>query len=150
MIIQTKYNGYYFRSRTEARWAVFFDSINWKYEYEKEGFILSNGKKYLPDFYFPDINTWVEVKGEDFTKDELEKCMLLVKETKQNCLLLVGAPDLKQYCLLIYENEIIETEIMFVPKDEKYYPFFFTGGEFNEYLAEQLNYSISKARSERF
>lgn len=64
--IQTVYNGYRFRSRLEARWAVFFDAMGIRYEYEPEGFELSNGKRYLPDFYLPDINggTYVEVKGQ--------------------------------------------------------------------------------------
>ncbi len=35
--IDTVYNGYKFRSRLEARWAVFFDAAGIKYEYEPEG-----------------------------------------------------------------------------------------------------------------
>lgn len=48
--IETPYNGYRFRSRLEARWAVFFDALGVKYEYEPEGFLLPSGKRYLPDF----------------------------------------------------------------------------------------------------
>jgi hypothetical protein len=44
--IRTKYNGILYRSRTEARWAVFFDSLGIKYLYESEGFDLS-GRWYL-------------------------------------------------------------------------------------------------------
>jgi len=36
--IDTKYKGYKFRSRLEARWAVYFDAIGLEWEYEKEGF----------------------------------------------------------------------------------------------------------------
>jgi len=32
--IPTKYNGVNFRSRLEARWAAFFDLVNWKWQYE--------------------------------------------------------------------------------------------------------------------
>lgn len=39
--IETLYNGYKFRSRLEARWAVFFDAVGSKWEYEKEGFDLN-------------------------------------------------------------------------------------------------------------
>ena len=60
--IQTEYNGIKFRSRLEARWAVFFDAANIKYEYEVEGFELENGDRYLPDFYLPDLDLFVEVK----------------------------------------------------------------------------------------
>lgn len=61
--IETEYNGYLFRSRLEARWAVFFDELNVEYKYEPEGFDLGNGVYYLPDFYLPDINAYVEIKG---------------------------------------------------------------------------------------
>lgn len=48
--IETVYNGYKFRSRLEARWAVFFEELGIKYEYEPEGYVLEDGTKYLPDF----------------------------------------------------------------------------------------------------
>jgi len=38
--IETKYKGYRFRSRLEARWAVFFDTLGLKWWYEPEGFDL--------------------------------------------------------------------------------------------------------------
>ena len=61
--IETEYNGYRFRSRLEARWAVFFDAVSINYEYEPEGYNLPNGTRYLPDFYLPDFNIFVEVKA---------------------------------------------------------------------------------------
>lgn len=59
--IETYYNGYRFRSRLEARWAVFFDAAGIKYQYEPEGFEVGEWK-YLPDFYLPDLGVYVEVK----------------------------------------------------------------------------------------
>lgn len=50
--IETVYNGYRFRSRLEARWAVFFGALRIPYEYEPEGFDLG-GLWYLPDFRLP-------------------------------------------------------------------------------------------------
>jgi hypothetical protein len=38
--IQTQYKKCHFRSRLEARWAVFFDSLRLPWEYGKEGFKL--------------------------------------------------------------------------------------------------------------
>ena len=61
--IETVYKGYRFRSRLEARWAVFFDEMGIEYQYEPEGFETKNGW-YLPDFYLPEFNAWVEVKGD--------------------------------------------------------------------------------------
>lgn len=71
--IETHYNGYKFRSRLEARWAVFFDVLGIKYEYEPEGFDV-DGIKYLPDFYLPDADRWVEIKGKKLSLNELTKC----------------------------------------------------------------------------
>lgn len=61
MSIKTKYNGYRFRSLLEARWAVFFDNAKIKYEYEPQGY-ATNGEPYLPDFYLPQFDMYVEVK----------------------------------------------------------------------------------------
>lgn len=72
--IETEYDGYKFRSRLEARWAVFFDSLGVEYEYEPEGFELPSGLRYLPDFRVKCYGTrgtrdedpfdlWIEVKG---------------------------------------------------------------------------------------
>ena len=62
--IETVYNGLRFRSRLEARWAVFFDAANIKYEYEPDGFEF-NGEKYLPDFYLPEHEAYIEVKPDN-------------------------------------------------------------------------------------
>ena len=73
--IETYYNGYRFRSRLEARWAVFFDAMGVEYEYEPEGFDLGDGIYYLPDFYLPEQNYYVEVKGNmtEGDKKKIEK-----------------------------------------------------------------------------
>lgn len=48
--IETYYKGYRFRSRLEARWAIFFDFCGADWEYEPEGYDLGDGIYYLPDF----------------------------------------------------------------------------------------------------
>lgn len=72
--IETRYAGCRFRSRLEARWAVFFDSLNVAWDYEPEGFLVGPKKRpYLPDFKlrrsWTDQPLWVEVKGTDATLD---------------------------------------------------------------------------------
>lgn len=61
--IPTECLGTRFRSRLEARWAVFFDraSIPWRYEFE--GFQLPSGW-YVPDFWLPKLRVWLEIKPE--------------------------------------------------------------------------------------
>lgn len=68
--IETEYNGYRFRSRLEARWALFFDLLGIEYEYEPEGLELSNGKRYLPDFYLPYFKCFFEVKNKSVKDTE--------------------------------------------------------------------------------
>lgn len=77
--IETKYKGYRFRSRLEARWAVFFDHAKIKWEYEPEGFELDCGSRYLPDFFLPDVNSWVEIKGKKANDRELSVCQSFSK-----------------------------------------------------------------------
>lgn len=74
--IETEYKGYRFRSRLEARWAVFFDSLGIKWLYEQEGFDI-DGVWYLPDFYLVDSASFFEVKGVMAEKDTL-KIMALI------------------------------------------------------------------------
>jgi hypothetical protein len=68
--IETVYRGYRFRSRLEARWAVFLEHARAVWQYEVEGFALPSGS-YLPDFHCPDLSygtiapplrTFIEVK----------------------------------------------------------------------------------------
>lgn len=60
--IETPYANCVFRSRAEARWAVFFDVLGYEWEYEAEGFETAAGR-YLPDFWLPGQRKWIEVKG---------------------------------------------------------------------------------------
>lgn len=63
--IETYYKGYRFRSRLEARWAVFFDALGMRWEYEPQGFELPGGIRYLPDFRITSpqgMVRWYEIK----------------------------------------------------------------------------------------
>ena len=79
--IETQYQGCRFRSRLEARWAVFFDAMDIKWEYEKEGYALGELGWYLPDFWLPDLRVWVEVKAQQGTKEEYSKLRRVVENT---------------------------------------------------------------------
>ena len=94
--IVTRYKTFRFRSRLEARWAVFFDvlGIEWRYESRSVdlGWCL-----YIPDFWLPQYRMFAEVKPDDFTPKELVKVAALVAKTNEECLLLSGPPALKDY-----------------------------------------------------
>lgn len=69
--LHTRYAGCHFRSRLEARYAVFFDHLGIAWEYEPQGFEVTKRLElsedtfnYLPDFWLPDMQVWFEVKGE--------------------------------------------------------------------------------------
>lgn len=83
--IETYYKGYKFRSRLEARWAVFFDSLGIRWEYEPEGLNI-NGVYYLPDFYLPDSHQFFEVKGVLDSQDE-QKIQALISA---GCSVVIG------------------------------------------------------------
>jgi hypothetical protein len=63
--IKTRYQNILFRSRMEASFAKWLDSKNIRWIYEPERFKISIGS-YLPDFYLPDKNIWIEVKGRKY------------------------------------------------------------------------------------
>lgn len=96
--IKSKYKGYNFRSRIEARWAVFLDALELEWEYEKEPYDLGNGFNYLPDFFLPHVDhndgkgCWLEIKGKTYetgrtpqlTSDEIEKAKRLSIQTQKS------------------------------------------------------------------
>ena len=99
---ETVYDGYRFRSRLEARWAVFFKTAGIRYIYEPECFRLPSGKLYLPDFYLPDVNMrttedmggiYVEVKPSRPDSGELDYLFELSWITGKRVLLVVGMPS---------------------------------------------------------
>jgi hypothetical protein len=106
--INTQYKGYNFRSRLEARWAVFFDALGLKWEYEPEGFEFEDGSRYLPDFkvMYPGRDDseihhiWFEVKSDlkNMTRDEWVRVLKFEQNVgKGNVYILDGTPECKMY-----------------------------------------------------
>lgn len=96
--IQTRYKGYNFRSRLEARYAVFFDALGLEWDYEPEGFDLGSGVWYLPDFYLPTLGVYVEIKPNTAQK---HKCNEFRDLTGVPILLCCGVPGINRmelYC----------------------------------------------------
>jgi len=90
--IETIYKGYKFRSRLEARWAVFFDTIGIKFHYELEGFQLEH-QRYLPDFYLPNFfgGCYVEVKP-DIPEGPAKEKVLAFRQEVSDLFLAIGDP----------------------------------------------------------
>jgi hypothetical protein len=112
--IETIHNGYRFRSRLEARWAVFFDKLGIKYYYERQGYDLGKVGWYLPDFWLPhyadpDIDdgktgVFVEIKPTKATEYEYSRGFVLAEQTGMNVFIFQGEP---------YPNEYSVTQIQF-------------------------------------
>jgi len=96
----TEFEGTTYRSRMEARWAVFFKTVEIRYEYEKYTFSFPYFKnpgvignvRYTPDFYLPDHHIWIEVKAIDPTPDEKARAQRLCRETGESVFFYIGFP----------------------------------------------------------
>lgn len=137
--IETIYKGYRFRSRLEARWAVFFDALGIEWKYENEGYDLGELGWYLPDFEIEteSFGKWfVEIKGDKndivgikkaqfldhYTPDEFMGCRIFseldfIKESK-----LIGIEETGLYAVPIFDDEynfsIIKACMLGVTRDE--------------------------------
>ena len=128
--IQTSYKGYKFRSRLEARWAVFFDTLGVRWEYEKEGYDLGSAGWYLPDFWLPYEKIWIEIKGQYPTTKELKKAEALAWGGNENrgvvtpVVILYGVPgDHKIWCFLTEVTDSSGGEVWFTPEAGSVEPF---------------------------
>lgn len=81
--IQTEYRNIVFRSRLEAKWAVFFDEMGIEWKYEPGTFMVPFGGysiQYRPDFALTNVKCvfdieqpiYIEVKGRDHYCDIYE------------------------------------------------------------------------------
>jgi len=90
--IETRYKGYRMRSRAEARFAVLFDALDIRWEFEREGFDLGDAGRYLPDFWLPDLEIWAEIKGQYPPVEERRKLLALAR-TSGHEVFLFDRPD---------------------------------------------------------
>ena len=99
--LPTKYQGVLFRSRLEARWAVFFDYLNLHWSYEAQSFKLDDRKDKHPDScYCPDFlvrtpqgeDMWIEIKPHNIKQNnKFDKFKKLVDCPRVH--LLSGQPE---------------------------------------------------------
>jgi hypothetical protein len=90
--IPTEYDGIAYRSRTEARWAVFFTAQKIPFCYEVEGFEFADGSRYLPDFWLPGGKVWFEVKPGDPDRVASEKASRLAVASRCMVVVAPGGP----------------------------------------------------------
>lgn len=154
------YRGYKFRSRLEARWAVFFDALGIKWEYEPEGYHLSNGEMYLPDFFLPKFcgpkGIYAEVKPERCIDPKAER---LARESGVPVLMVCGMPGPMAYQIINGDGDPMYTNAIFSghhASSEGYRLFYEPGCEDDEGritesdLDRSVLEAIVRARSARF
>lgn len=97
--IETRYRGYRFRSRLEARWAVFFDALGIDWLYENEGYQIGQ-ERYLPDFWLPTFcgGMFAEVKPQD--SGDWNKAIALCKQSGKSVWLCEGVPSIRAWEVL--------------------------------------------------
>lgn len=161
--IETSYKGYLFRSRLEARWAVFFDDLGIDWEYENEGYDLGEFGWYLPDFWLP--RTWngllVEIKQKGYQPNNIGSKYKALAIGGKNICLFAGDP----YDLIFEEKgQFIAWDIDHIDGEAcygMYLPFIIMGlakpkgtaQEIERYVApvfEKAFRATKKARSARF
>lgn len=111
--IPVRYDNILFRSRLEAQWAYYFDLQQMPWQYEPVGFRIDHSG-YLPDFYLPQQECWVEVKGPAFAKDAYFKATEISTFTSLPILILNQHPKNRAF-ELIYPNQ--EIKLVYVDPD---------------------------------
>lgn len=116
--IPTRYKGYMFRSRLEARWAVFFDALGVPWLYEKEGYDLGDAGLYLPDFWLetPELGLhqdgiWLEIKPTLLTAEEERKCKALQELTGYEVFAFAGSPELGRFTITSFHEHGIDRDV---------------------------------------
>lgn len=88
----TFYNGYWMRSTLEARWAKLLDVFGIDYRYELRRFVTAQGP-YLPDFYLPELQAWLEIKPYRPSEVELAKLRDVAASDNTYAFLVSGFPN---------------------------------------------------------
>ncbi len=90
-VLPSVYRGVTYRSRMEARWAVFMDHAGVPFIYEPEGYDLGGGLCYIPDFYLRGMDAFLEIKN-PLDKESLKKPEVLSGESGRRVFVFLSNP----------------------------------------------------------
>ena len=151
--IPTEFKGIVYRSKLEAHWAVYFDTLGVDFVYEAQGFQLKSGW-YLPDFKFPDYGAYGEVKPRNEI-DDFDLLRMIEFGEKEELILFYGTPNANS--TRVYAPWNPEGNLSYVPfadQVKKSYGLLFDQGEnFNNIGFSYLQpyaYAIKFATNFRF
>lgn len=111
---RTFYNGTQFDSGSEATFAKLLDShsIKWEKNISKKFTyidISENTRNYIPDFYLPEYDQWIEIKGKyyyDEVNDNLK--WKYFRETHKNSLEIIWSNDIKLPAVCTSHDLVLE------------------------------------------
>ncbi len=95
-----RYKGNYMKSSWEIKVAKWLDKNNIKWEYESKNcrFKRPNGHHYIVDFYLPDLNKYIEVKGW-WDKDSINKCKDFINKKGTASLIIIDEYNINNIAL---------------------------------------------------
>ncbi len=104
-----EHRGWMMRSHTELLWARVFDAAEIQYLHEPGLFDTPHGW-YLPDFYMPNIDIYVEIKGVEPTEIEKEKAAAVILATGKPLMFISGKPNADRggFCSCMAHFKIVD------------------------------------------
>jgi hypothetical protein len=157
--IETHYKGYHFRSRLEARWAVFFDHIpKVEWVYEPEGYDL-DGTWYLVDFLVKNQyneRAFIEIKPDTPSATEIRKCEELLDVVDHSLytrvFLFAGSCGFEEFDAYEWDQRghTLWTKKRPEAMEEDWYPSDLILGELLSCHSDDLPKAFARARSTRF
>lgn len=105
--IETEYRSVTFKSRMEAKWAMFFDSVGIEWKYEQARYLVPGVGRYTPDFSLRSgvKSALAEVKPEWPTGYEVHKCRSAAGQSGLAVAVLIGVPAFAHYWTVTADNE---------------------------------------------
>lgn len=105
----TKYKRILYRSRLEARWAVFFTVLRVSFEYEQYVFKTTEGG-YMPDFFIEKTGWFIEIKPTKPTVEEIRKAQSVSRQGNKIVILWWDDTGNKLQTMFFVLNEVIKYE----------------------------------------
>lgn len=94
--IPTEYDGVKYKSRLEARWAMYFNLLQIYAEYEPFT-IRNNGEEYVPDFHSVAVSetkrTIIEIKPKIPNSNYLDRLVRIHDPSKSDIIIFCGPPN---------------------------------------------------------
>ena len=112
-LIETPFGGQIFRSRLDARWAVFFSKLGLSYKYESGENQCSPDHGYTPDFWLADLGIFVAINGWEapISKLRLPELLDFSEQRNSDTLLIFGMPGEATMFMLNSESRDALTQL---------------------------------------